>query len=81
MNQLASGGFASGATVFVLAALGIAWTAFNIWLIVIAIQFGRAGTQAFRRYLAITEPQALRSNLAQDAQRQWEQSRRPEQTS
>ena len=73
MNQLASGGFASGATVFILAALGIAWTAFNIWLIVIAIQFGRAGTQAFRRYLAMTErPQQPRLG---DELRQQQQDR------
>ena len=54
-GQLASGAFASGALVFVIVILGVAWTALWIWLAVVAIQFLRIGTKAFYRYLALTE--------------------------
>jgi hypothetical protein len=46
-----------GLTLFIVV-LGLAWTVFLVWLAVIAIQFGRSGTRAFRRYVEVTPPPA-----------------------
>jgi hypothetical protein len=49
----ASAGSTAAASSFVIV-IGLAILAVNVWLFVVAVQFLRVGTRAFKRYLAMT---------------------------